>query len=176
MASNWIVTPSDGVINNNNGTFVFPENTGTSEIEYTVTYSSETYSCSTNVVVAVKPQSGCPDTLDVVQKTSSIENVAVTGATITDGVKFFTGHTSFISFKDFTNLSNVSDVAWGNDAGDGWKWLNITVPANSGESSRICNFTINMNKTDGTCNYQIKFTQAGESCKCSNLTVNGTIE
>lgn len=39
MAESWTITPSEGVTNNNNGTFVFPKNTGCTDIVYTIDYT-----------------------------------------------------------------------------------------------------------------------------------------
>jgi hypothetical protein len=104
-----------------------------------------------------------------------MQGVPSTGATITDGVKFYTGHTSFTSTGSITDLNNVTSATWGSDAGSGWKWLNITVPANTSTSSRQCSFNVSMNVNGGTCDYTITFTQSA-GCDCSKLTVNGTIE
>lgn len=117
-----------------------------------------------------KPVTTCPVTQDVVVQTSSMQGVPSTGATITDGVKFYTGHTSFTSTGSITDLNNVTSATWGSDADSGWKWLNITVPANDTSSSRSCSFTINMNKADGTCSYPITFTQ--QASGTSNFTIN----
>jgi hypothetical protein len=127
------------------------------------------------VVQESNPVTTCPDTGDVVAQTSSMQGVPSTGATITDGVKFYTGHTSFTSTGSITDLNNVTSATWGSDAGSGWKWLNITVPANTSTSSRQCSFNVSMNVNGGTCDYTITFTQSA-GCDCSKLTVNGTIE
>ena len=118
------------------------------------------------------PVTTCPDTQDVVVQTSSMQGVPSTGATITDGVKFYTGHTSFTSTGSITDLNNVTSATWGSDAGSGWKWLNITVPANSTSSSRSCSFTINMNTSNGTCSYPITFTQQAGGNFTINVTIN----
>ena len=47
----WTVSPSEGVINNNDGTFKFPSNSSYCEKEYTVTYTDEGCSCSVKVIV-----------------------------------------------------------------------------------------------------------------------------
>lgn len=45
MAVTWTVTPSEGVINNNDGTFVFPENTTYCVKDYTITYTDTDEGC-----------------------------------------------------------------------------------------------------------------------------------
>lgn len=177
----WIISPSNDVLNYGDGSFLLP--CRESNVDYSITYITDD-GCSSNTVSYTYVTSGscsspvitCPDTQDVAVQTSSMQGVPSTGATITDGVKFYTGHTSFTSTGSITNLNNVTSATWGSDAGSGWKWLNITVPANGTSSSRSCSFTINMNTSNGTCSYPITFTQAGETCNCSNLIVNGTIE
>lgn len=65
----WEITPETTeigtVTNNNNGTFVFPKNTGTTDITYTITYTSE-YGQSTLQYVLhageeCQPTAPCPE-------------------------------------------------------------------------------------------------------------------
>ena len=49
--ADWTVTPSQGVTNNNDGTFIFPENNTYCDKEYTVEYTDSGCTCSITVVV-----------------------------------------------------------------------------------------------------------------------------
>lgn len=48
----WDINPSDGVTNNNNGTFIFPANTADTEIKYTIKYTSDT-NCTASTTISM---------------------------------------------------------------------------------------------------------------------------
>jgi hypothetical protein len=70
MADKWSVEPSEGVIKINDGIFQFPENSGTTDIEYVVTYYSDTCNCTCTKTVVVEP-GGCE--CSITSKTESIQ-------------------------------------------------------------------------------------------------------
>ena len=63
----WTVSPSDGVINNNNGIFIFPKNSGTSKVTYTIAYK-DVNGCKGNTTYTLMPGPSCQPTSVKVSK------------------------------------------------------------------------------------------------------------
>lgn len=57
----WEVTPSEGVVNNNNGTFTFPENSGSTDIVYTINYKDDD-GCHASTLYTISAGTECQPT------------------------------------------------------------------------------------------------------------------
>ena len=163
MANTWSVTPSDGVINNNDGSFIFPENEHPSEKIYTITFSSDTCHCSgtTHIIVEGKPQPPeCADESTVkVLHTNIVTDEAIT----IDIGAFFTGYTGFTSVENPAVVNNISSVSWGGDwtGHAGWKNISAVITKNTNSNSRECKFNVVANTQNTSCEYEYIFRQKG---------------
>ncbi len=107
----WTVSPSEGVINNNNGTFTFPSNNLYKDKNYVVTYTDSGCTCSINVVVRGLV---CYNDYTHGTGTSTPESCTCDGQYVSVyGSVPYTSYTRTVN-SDYTSCDLTGDVYYGN--------------------------------------------------------------
>lgn len=167
---NWIISPSEDVVNNNDGSFVLP--CSMSNVDYNITYVNDE-GCSSNTVTYTYVTSGdcggsCPVSGDIIIQ--QVVDAAGSHSTPIMRVKKDSTYTGYSFTSSDTSIINPSDVL--TPTINDWYLVMANVAANTGDLSRTVDITVNMNGTTTPstgCPYTIPVTQKGSCATVDNL-------
>lgn len=160
---NWIISPDDGVVNNNDGTFVLP--CSTSNVNYSITYVD--LECSSNTISYTYVTSGscstpvCPTQSSIINTNTTVASTGGTQVAVMQILKDST-YTAYTITATSTSSSYVSNITQGAHLHDNWYVVLADVTANPNTSDRSLYFdVIAEGPTLGTgCTYNnVKVTQ-----------------
>ena len=143
----WIISPSDGVKNYDNGSFLLP--CSESNVTYDVTYVSPE-GCSSNTVSYTYVTSGdcgtppppvCPTQSDIINPSTAIDGTGGTQVAVMQILKNST-YTAYTITATSTSSSYVSNITQGAELHDDWYVVLADVTANSNMSDRSLYFDV----------------------------------
>ena len=163
----WIISPSEGVVNNNDGSFKLP--CSESNVTYDVTYVSPE-GCSSNTVSYTYVTSGdcetppppppvCPTQSDIINTTTTVANTGGTQVKVMQILKNST-YTGYTITATSTSSSYVSNINEGAPLHDNWYVVLADVTANPNTSDRSLYFDV-----------VVKGPTLGSGCTYNNVTV-----
>ena len=177
----WIISPSGGVTNYDNGSFVLP--CSESNVTYSITYVNSE-GCSSNTVTYTYVTSGscdsptpdCPTQSSIINTNTAIVNTGGTQVEVMQILKDST-YTAYTITADSTSSSYVSNITQGAHLHDNWYVVLADVTANPNTSDRSLYFdVIAEGPTLGSgCTYNnVTVTQAGADVTCPTVDYYGS--
>lgn len=176
----WSITPDTGLASiDQNGLLTYSEHT--SDITYTISYSDDE-GCSTSKNVTIKkctpPPADCPASGGTIGSWDGVvyrSNNYITGEEETQGhlIAFKTGDTTFTGTPTLScDGSIITGVEWGSiDCPPGYQWINVTHVGNPGVERTGATVTISAPTANGTCVYNVPFTQKESTPLQVNLQI-----
>ena len=156
---NWIISPDDGVVNNNDGTFVLP--CSSSNVDYSITYVD--LECSSNTISYTYVTSGscdsptpvCPTQSDIINPYTAIDGTGGTQVAVMQILK----DSTYTAYTITSSSSYVSNITQGSHLHDNWYVVLAEVTANPNMSDRSLYFDV-----------VVEGPTLGTGCTYSNVT------
>jgi hypothetical protein len=160
----WIISPSEGVENYDNGSFTLP--CSESNVTYKITYVNSE-GCSSNTVSYTYVTSGscdsptpdCPTQSSIINTNTAVANTGGTQVAVMQILKDST-YTAYTITATSTSSSYVSNITQGAHLHNNWYVVLADVTANPGTSDRSLYFDV-----------VVKGPTLGTGCTYNNVTV-----